>query len=270
MILERTIELLKSRYKSYIESLTIADACIGVYLTAIRLSDGSCGVASTDTSPHPPCSKENRDFGEFTPSKITGRRVIDLLGADNRVTALDSLKIAALNAISMQLLPASGYRIVEDKDPVDLIDLNSEKTVTLVGGFPSYIKRISETKNKLYVLELDENFLGKEQKKYYVPASDFTKILPVSDIIVITGCTLVNNTIDDLISAIPLNAQVVVSGPSSSLLPDILFENKVSIIGATRITDPDMAFAVAAQAGSGYHLFRYCARKICILNEKRV
>ena len=117
---------------------------------------------------------------------------------------------------------------------------------------------------------LDENFLGKEQKKYYVPASDFTKILPVSDIIVITGCTLVNNTIDDLISAIPLNAQVVVSGPSSSLLPDILFENKVSIIGATRITDPDMAFAVAAQAGSGYHLFRYCARKICILNEKRV
>jgi uncharacterized protein (DUF4213/DUF364 family) len=41
--------------------------------------------------------------------------------------------------------------------------------------------------------------------------------------------------------------------PSCSLLPDILFENKVNIIGGLRITDADMAFAVAAQAGSGYH-----------------
>jgi hypothetical protein len=38
---------------------------------------------------------------------------------------------------------------------------------------------------------------------YQIPAGGFAKILPVPDIIIITGCTLVNNTIDDLITAIP-------------------------------------------------------------------
>lgn len=95
------------------------------------------------------------------------------------------------------------------------------------------------------------------------------KIFPVSDIIIITGCTLVNNILDDLITDVPQHSQVIVAGPSGSLLPDILFENKVNIIGGTRVTDPDMAFTVAAQAGSGYHLFRYCAQKICIMNRKK-
>jgi uncharacterized protein len=268
MILERTIDLIKSRYLNKLEDLTISDVVMGVYLTAVRLSDGSCGVASTDIDSHPPCCKQDRDYGDFTPTKITGQRVSDLLDSKKPLKALDTLKVAVLNAIALKMVAGSGYRIIEDTDPIDLIDLDAQKTITLVGGFHSYIQRISQTKNKLYVLELDEGALREEQKKYYVPANEYVSILPVSDIIIITGLTLVNNTIDGLIESISPRSQVIVAGPSSSLLPDILFENKVNIIGATRIIDPVKAMAVAGQAGSGYHLFRYCAQKICILNEK--
>lgn len=269
MILQQTIDLLKTKHKGLVENLTISDVRIGVYMTAVRLSDGSCGVASTDIESHPPCCKRDRDYGDFTPTKIVGQRLIDLLESDKPLKVLDTLKVSSLNAVSMKILSESGYKVIEDMDPVDLIDLAHHRTVTLVGGFHSYIQRIAATDNKLHVLELDENALRDDQKKFYVPAEEYVKILPVSDVVIITGLTLVNNTIDGLIGAIAPHSQVIVAGPSSSLLPDILFENKVNIIGATKITDTEKAFAVAGEAGSGYHLFRYCARKICILNEKK-
>ncbi|MFA6404221.1 MAG: DUF4213 domain-containing protein [Salinivirgaceae bacterium] len=70
MILNETYDLLKSKYKNKIENLTISEVRIGVYLSAIKLSDGSCGIASTLSGHQLHCVKKNRDFGDFTPSKI--------------------------------------------------------------------------------------------------------------------------------------------------------------------------------------------------------
>jgi uncharacterized protein (DUF4213/DUF364 family) len=267
MILEKTYALLKTRYKNQIENLTISDVRIGVFLSAVLLSDGSCGVSSSVTDSHSFCDKKNRDFGDFSPSKIKGQNVITLLETNKKSNTIDTLKIAVLNAISSKLLTTADYRIIENCDPIDLIELDSNKTITVVGGFQTYIQRISETNNKLYVLELNENALSEEQKQFYIPAEQYANILPASDIVIITGLTLVNNTIEGLLSSISPKTQVVVTGPSSSIIPDILFENKVNIIGATRITDSDLLFSIAGEAGAGFHLFKYCAQKISILDD---
>ena len=74
-----------------------------------------------------------------------------------------------------------------------------------------------------------------------------------------------NNTIDELLGSVGAGTQVIVTGPSGSIIPDILFDNKVTIIGAVRITDPDILFRIAGEGGTGYHLFEYGAQKICIL-----
>jgi uncharacterized protein len=267
MILDKTCELLKTRFKKQIEKLEISDVRLGVHLTAVILSDDSIGVASSLPEIQVHCNKENRDFGDFTPSKIKGQKVIDLLETVKNSSIIDTLKIAALNAISSKIFSNSNYKILENTDPIELVPLDSQKTITIVGGFHSYIRKISSTNNKLYVLELNGDALSEEHRQFYVPAADFKKILLISDIIIITGLTLVNNTIDGLLSAIPSKALVIVTGPSSSIIPDILFENKVNIIGATRITNPDLLFTIVGEAGAGFHLFQYCAQKICILNE---
>jgi uncharacterized protein (DUF4213/DUF364 family) len=239
---------------------------IGVLLSAVLLSDGSCGVSSSAIDTYAHCDKKSRDFGDFSPLKIKGQKVIGLFETGKKSNLIDTLRIAVLNAISSKLLKTSDYKIIENTDPIDLIDLSSNKTITVVGGFQTYIQKISETNNKLYVLELNENVLSEEQKQFYIPADKYASILPASDIIIITGLTLVNNTIDGLLSSISPNAQVIVTGPSSSIIPDILFENKVNIIGATRITDSDLLFSIVGEAGAGYHLFKYCAQKICVVN----
>jgi uncharacterized protein len=267
MILEQTIKFLKTKYRDQMETLTISDVRIGVLLSAVLLSDGSCGVSSTVTNTVTHCDKKSRDYGDFSPLKITGQKVISLFEMDKKSSVIDTLKIAALNAISSKLITKSKYTIIEDSDPIDLLDLDSNKIITVVGGFQTYIQKISETDNKLYVLELNETALTGEQKQFFIPAERYATILPSSNIVIITGLTLVNNTIDDLLASISQEAKVIVTGPSSSIIPDVLFENKVNIIGATRITNSDLLFSVVGEGGAGFHLFKYCAQKICILNE---
>lgn len=265
MILEDTYDLLKSRYKKQIGKLTISDARIGIYLTAVRLSDNSYGTSSTIPDDQPFCLKSNRDFGDFTPLKIRGKKVLDIFETKSGTAILSSLRIAVLNAISSTLISAANYRIIEDCDPIQLLDLSSRKTITIIGAFHSYIRKISSTANKLFVLERNKGALATEYKKFFVKAEEYNSLLPVSDIVIITGQTLVNGTIDNLLQAISPGTQVIVTGPSGSIIPDILFENGVSIIGASRITKPDILFDIISDGGTGFHLFKYCARKICLL-----
>jgi len=269
MILQETYDLLHSKYNSYIENITIEKIQIGLFLTAVKLSNGYCGVATSDLdSTINCCHKQKREFGDFTPGKINGQKVSDLFNYSANSQILDRVKHATLNAVSSEIIAKSNYRIIEDKDPFDLLDLSGQKSICLVGAFQSYISKISGTNHKLKVLELNENALSDEQKQYYVAAENASEVLPFADIIIITGLTIANNTLDDLLSHIPVNRQVVVVGPTSGLVPDILFKHNINIIGSTRITNPDMMFTVVSEGGAGFHLFKYCAQKICILNER--
>lgn len=266
-ILDQTYNLILRKYRSGLEDFFISEVSIGLYFTAVRLSDGTIGTSATMSDKEPVCAKSNRDFGDFTPLKIIGQKVLKILESSKESSVILSLRTAVLNALSSGFITPERYRIIDDCDPIELLDLKSDKTITIVGAFQSYIRKISQTPNKLFVLELSQNALAPEQKQYYIPAGNFREILPMSDIVIITGQTLVNRTIDDLLAAVSPTSMVVVTGPSGNILPDILFENKVSLIGAIRITEPDLVFDIVSQGGTGYHLFKYCARKICILRN---
>jgi len=270
MIIEKTYDLLKTRYKDRIENLMISDIRIGLFLTAVRLSDNSIGTSSTLADEYLHCVKTNRNYGDFSPLNIKGQKVSVLFETDKESNIILTLKIAVLNAISSGIISTGNYKIIENCDPFDLLDLKGEKTITIVGAFHSYIRKITETRNKLYILELNENALTEEEKKYFVPANDYDRVFHESDIIIITGLTLVNKTIDNLLTAIPDKTLAIVTGPSSSIIPDMLFTNKVNIIGSTRITKPDVLFDLVSEAGGGYHLFDYCAQKICILRDYEI
>lgn len=266
MVINETYQWLLKYYPDIIKDITITDVRLGILLSAVKLSDESVGVSSTFANTETSCIRKNRRFDAFSPSKMAGQKVVDLFenAPSNNVT--DTLKMAVLNAISSRILYNGNYKILEDTDPIDLIDYTSKKNVTIVGAFNSYIQKISESKHNLKVLELDKNTLLDEHKKFFVPANEYINVIPESDIVIITGLTLINKTINGLLEAAKPESQVIITGPSSSIVPDVLFNYNVSIIGASKITDPDMLFALVGEAGTGFHLFRYCAKKICILN----
>lgn len=267
MILDEIIELLKLKYSDEFNSIEIEDIRVGVFLTAVKLSNNLFGVSSTFTDGNHQCKKRDRDFGDFTPLKIKGQKVSKLFVDNNQTKFKECIKLATINALSSKFLTSDNYRIIEEKDPVEFIDLTKNQTITIVGAFHSYINKIAETDNKLFVLELEENKLNEEQNKFYIPACDAHKVIPISDVVIITGFTLVNNTIDDLLKLIPEKCQVIVAGPTSSIIPDLLFKKKVNIIGSSKIYNGEMLLDAVSQAATGFHLFKYCSKKICILNE---
>lgn len=268
MIADQTYNLLKTRYYDRIENLTVDEVRIGLFMTAVRLSDGSSGVSSSCGYSYQSCANSDRDFGEFTPLKIRGRRAIDILESKKNIPTVACMRNAVLSAISSGIVSSGNYNIVENTDPIQLLDLDSPKKICIVGAFHSYIRKIAETKNSLRVLELSEDHFAPEHRHFFAAADDYKEILPESNVVIITGQTLVNNTIDDLLSVISEGTYVILSGPSSSLIPDVLFENKVSVIGSTRITKPELLLDLVSEGAGGYHLFEYCAQKICIMKDR--
>lgn len=268
MILDEIRIHLNKNHLAYLTNLTISNVNVGLYMTAVQLSDGSLGIASAECDEHIHCKKKDRDYSDFTPLQILGRKVTDLLNSRKQTSLVRTLQVAALNAVSSSIMQNGNYKVLGNTDPVDLLDLQGQRTITIVGAFQSYIRRIAGTKNQLHVLELNEEALMPGHRKYFVPANDFDRVLPVSDVVIITGLTLVNNTLDHLLNSCRPYTTIVVTGPSAGMLPDVLFSHNVSILGATRITKPELVMPLIGQGAAGYHLFEYCAEKISILNPQ--
>lgn len=270
MIIDKAIAFLTNHFDEHWPEIIIEDVRIGLYLTAVRLSDGSAGVATTLHGNDKICKKENRRYGDFSPLQIRGRKMSEMFAEKPGNHIMESLRLATLNALSAGRLRHGKHILHRNTDPIDLLDLEGSKNIVIVGAFQSYIRKILHTSNTLAVVELERDALTSEQQHLFVPAKDAHMVIPAADIVMLTGMTLVNNTLDALLELITEKQQVVVTGPSSSIVPDVLFANKVNIIGATLITDGDKLMELVSEAGAGYHLFRYCAEKVSIVKSTPV
>jgi len=264
MIIQQAIEFLRTDMGTAWEQIAFREVRIGVHLTAVMLSDGSAGVASTIKNDSGHCRKEDRDFGVFTPLQIAGERVSTLFEQEKEKPFADSLKIATLNSLSARRIRDGKHRLHYDKDPLDLLDLEGKKNIVMVGAFQSYIRKLSETSARLQVLEFNEDALSEAHRHLFVPAGEASRLIPEADVVILTGMTLVNRTMEDILGLVSGSRQVMVTGPSSSIVPDVLFRHNIDVIGATLVTHPRRLLDLAAQGGAGYHLFHYCARKLAI------
>lgn len=79
--------------------------------------------------------------------------------------------------------------------------------------------------------------------------------------LIITGTTLINDTLEDLLSMRKPGAKVVVMGPTASMLPEAFFRRGVSLPGGVIVTEADRVLDVIAEAGSGYHFFESGAER---------
>jgi len=268
MILDETLEVIKARYGLRFKTISIGKLVAGIYFTAVKLSNGYSGMAYTVAGSDDSCTtNRSRGFGAFTPGNFEGQKISDLFTHPDQSCFIKTVQLAVINALSSELLTGQEYRIIENKDPFDLLDLQVPKQICVVGAFVSYLKKTVELNCHLKIIELNENAVPAEYKKYLVPAALTEKTLAQSDVVIITGSTLANHTLDNLLDIIPPATQVLLVGPTSSILPDILFSRGVNLIGATRVTDTEKMFQLIAEGASGFHLFKNCAIKICLVNE---
>lgn len=88
--------------------------------------------------------------------------------------------------------------------------------------------------------------------------------IAAADVLIITGVTLVNRTLQPILAAARPDAEIAVIGPTASLLPDALFARGVRVVGGVRVKKPDELLDVLAAGGSGYHFFEKLAPRMVI------
>lgn len=114
------------------------------------------------------------------------------------------------------------------------------------------------------MLEKDARTLKPDEMPFFVPADQAPAKVLLADILVITGTTLINDPLEDLLNLARPNTQIVVVGPTASTLPDAFFRRGVKVAGEVRVTKPDDLLDTIGEAGSGYHFFGKSAERTVI------
>lgn len=116
------------------------------------------------------------------------------------------------------------------------------KTVTCVGRFPFY-PEIVKTSARSYLLEL-------EPREDELPSFAAEEVVPESDLVIITGTSLINKTMQRLLE-LSRNGIAVVLGPSTPM-SEVLFDFGASVIAGIRVTDRQRLFLSLAQGVKFY------------------
>ena len=269
MIIDGTADLLRELYGPRMKDIRIERIVIGVFFTGVKLSDGSGGVAYTPTA----------DLHGVTccPSMAAERPArVSLKGVDVREvleqrggSVLSSLvRLVVMNALSTRFITPERYRIIYDADALEMVDLPKAGKIGMVGAFIPFLKEFKTLPDiNLSVIERKPETLKADEMRFYVPAAKARETLPLCDTVIITGASMANGTIDELLSYTRPGASVIVTGPTASILPDVLFENNATAVSGVQVTDPDMALDMLAEGVGAYHLFSTCVRKMNVLKS---
>jgi uncharacterized protein len=175
--------------------------------------------------------------------------------------------IATVNALAdccWQRRPHPDVKLRHGVDAFDATEIHRGDRVVVVGAFVPFLKELKRRGQAFLVLEQDPATLKADELPFFRPAEQVGEILPNADVVLITGSTLVSNTLEHLLTLTRPDARVTVVGPTVGMLPDAFLARGADVLGCVRITEPDLFLDLLAEGGSGYHFFGRSAQKLVL------
>jgi uncharacterized protein (DUF4213/DUF364 family) len=255
-----------------LDDIAVERAVIGLFFTGVKLTTGHAGACATPikTIPEAVCCPSSAMAMPF-PGKLKGKPARDVIKeafSDHGIRR--GVGIAAVNALAELCWERRPHPLVELRRGLDAFDANAfrpdDRTV-VVGAFVPFLKELKRRKQPFLVLEKDPATLKAEEMPFFRPAEIAREVVPEADVLLITGTTLLNDTLEDLLSWARPAARVTVVGPTVGLLADAFLKRGADILGGVRITQPDEFLDLLAEGGSGYHLFGRVAEKVVLMRH---
>jgi uncharacterized protein (DUF4213/DUF364 family) len=216
-------------------------------------SDGQCGMAINFTGIHSLQETPEPDL-EKLKSYIGGSL---MAMADEAIPSqnihMRAIGVAAMSALSQPLLtPDSlrtrGFECTEG--PAVMAELIRSTDVVTVVGYGGLVRSLVGTCKEIHVTEMRPretfvttvigrtvDFGPKVLSIHGERENEF--VLGRSDVIIITGSSLVNGTLAELLAYSRRARSVGLYGPSACIIPDVLFEQGVEFVLSHRIRDPE-------------------------------
>jgi len=202
------------------------------------------------------------------PGKLAGRRAADLAReALSGHGIRRAVGIAAVNALAdycWQRRPHPDVELCPGVDAFDATEIRKGDKVVVVGAFVPFLKELKRRGQPFLVLEQDAATLKADELPFFRQAEQAPEILPEADVVLITGSTLVNNTLEDLLALARPEARVTIVGPTVGMRPDAFLARGADVLGCVRISAPDAFLDLLAEGGSGYHFFGRSAQKVVL------
>jgi len=191
----------------------------GIHWTAVVSIH--CGLSSTMIRDQC-CEDDGESVFQESLSRLTALEIARYALSDNIARA--SLGLAAINSLTEIDLS----KCVE-LNAGDLIAEKAKgKNVSVIGHFP-FVDDFREVARNLWVMELHPR---PEDRV----AQDAEQFLPQSDIVAISGTTLINHTLPGLLRLCPGNSIKLLLGPTTPM-SEVLFDYGLDVVSGSMVTD---------------------------------
>ena len=271
-ILNETIDRVTDILGHDLEGIAVERAVIGLFFTGVKLAAGrGAAVGGTcatprDAIPADICCPVSARAAGYRP--LAGRPAAELMAEAVSGNGLGrAVGIATLNALTelcWQRRPHPEMSLVPGADAFDATEFHDGDRVVLVGAFIPFLKDLKRRRQPFLVLEQNPGALKPEEMPFYRPADLAPEIVPGADVLLITGSTLLTDTLEDLLALARPEARVTVVGPTVGLLPDAFLARGADILGSVRVTQPDTFLDLLAEGASAPHFLGACAEKIVL------
>ena len=271
-VLAETISGIEGILADDLDRIGLERVAIGLFFTGVKLNTGAAGACATPlrSIPEAVCCPSSALAMPF-PGKLRGRPVRDLLRETRVASGIRrAVGVATMNALADMCWERRAPRGVELRTGIDAYDaagIQPGENVVVVGAFVPFLKSLKQARQKFTVLEMDPATLKPDELPYFRPSEQADAVLPSADVVLITGTTLLNDTLERLLALCRPTTRVVVVGPTVGLLPDAFLRRGVDVLGGIRVTAPDAFLDVLAEGGSGYHFFGRSAEKVVLTRQ---
>ncbi len=229
------IEELIQRALLNIGQKTVIDVRAGLGYTGVLLEDGACGMAYTFRNELGECCGTLSEAGRLIGKK--GSELISWAESPNRLKA--AIGLAAVNAVLNT--PETDW---DTGNAIAALDIRPDTTFGMVGNFKPILAEVRKKTSSIYVFELEAD----EDSGLY--SSDaIPQHLPKCDVVVITATSLINNTLDGVLSHCRQARQVCMVGPSTPLCPEVFRRYNVRLLAGSVVTDPNQLLEIISQGG---------------------
>ncbi len=264
MILEKTVKLINQIYKIHkIVPPKVTSVVIGLGYTGVEVSAHAfkpfLGLAATLPSiiKRTDCSKIN-----FAGS-LTDKTLSELLSWSYEPPSLKKIiGIAAVNAVSQHIFKMENPYPKIMGDSFEYLDIDQDTSITIIGLIKPLIRKLSEITQKITLIE-DTISVPPEFSKFLVKnnINQLEKEELSTDVLFCTGTALINNTIEVILDIFKnKSGKILLIGPTVSMIPDILFDYGVDIVGGMEIFDSEATLKVL-QEGGGTKIFKQYGKK---------
>lgn len=209
----------------------------------VELEDSSCGLFYAWMGESQTGIAERFKTVEFRGA--SAKSIARYIAEDNDMAR--SIGLAAINALTQSLFKRCGFQPPDAQDSIAGLALDGTDRLGMVGNFPSIVRAACARDVAVTVVERKAHMCV-EHDTYRITLEP--SALSECNKIICTAATLINDSLDDMLTYCEHASSVLLLGPSASFFPDPAFTRGIDIIGGTEITDPAGAFD-ALQRGDG-------------------